>query len=347
MKTTSKILILFVLLCSSTRTYSQCEQYLEKAETLFANKQYSEARVQYKVYKACNTSANVDEQIAKCDRALRSRNKPQQEEPAYLPVQEHQTEQVYVNEPQQYEPQQYNEPYYSPVQERPAMQGDGKVAVMIAPVELNFPQGVNTMAGDESGGGYVGDYVSDVLMEHLLQCDKIQLIDRSVLQTQRDEQSMASSGEIDYNTALQSGKITGAHYLVKITMLKPDVEDVGTGIPVSALVGVADILTEGKFTKIGKVVGVSTDVKITNVKVSINIITRVVDLQTGEILFSSRGTGEAKGKPQIGIDLSDFSKAGFNSGGAFKQTVAGIAIDNAFKQIGPKINRFFDAEINK
>jgi curli biogenesis system outer membrane secretion channel CsgG len=321
---------------------------LEKAETLFANKKYSEARVHYKVYKACDANANVDEQIARCDRALRSGNKPQYEEPVYLPVQEPQTEQVYVNEPQQYESQQYKEPYYSPVQERPAVQSDGKVTVMIAPVELNFPKDVNTMVGDGmSGEGYVGDYVSDVLMEHLLQCDKIQLLDRSVLQTQRDEQSIAGSGEIDYNTALQSGKIMGARYIVKITMQKTDVEDVKNSIPIKTLVNIADILTDGKATKIGDAVGVPTNVEITNVKVSINIITRVVDLQTGEILFSSRGKGEAKGKPQIGIDLSDFSKAGFNSGGAFKQTVAGIAIDNAFQQIGPKINRFFDGEINK
>jgi curli biogenesis system outer membrane secretion channel CsgG len=340
MKTTSKIFILFVLLCSSTRVYSQCETYLEKAETLFANKKYSEARLQYKVYKVCNASANVDEQIARCDRALRGGNKPQQEEPVYSPVQELSVAQGYENEPQQNEPQRYEEPYYSPVQERPALQGDGKVTVMIAPVELNFPQGVNTMVGD----GYVGDYVSDILMEHLLQCDKIQLIDRSVLQTQRDEQSMAGSGEIDYNTALQSGKIMGARYIVKITMQKPDVADVGTGIPIGALVGVADILTDGKFTKIGNAVGVSTDMKITNVKVSINIITRVVDLQTGAILFSSRGKGEAKGKPQIDLELSGLS-GGLNSGGAFHQTVTGIAIDNALKQIGPEINGFFDGEL--
>ena len=65
----------------------------------------------------------------------------------------------------------------------------GEATVMIAPADLKFPQGVNTMVGE----GYIGDYVSVALMQHLLKSDKIQVIDREMLDLQRDEISLGQS----------------------------------------------------------------------------------------------------------------------------------------------------------
>lgn len=73
MKTISKISIIFVLLFSTTLAFGQCETYLQKAEALFAEKKYEEAKRQYANYKECKPNAvGIDTKIAECDRLLQS-----------------------------------------------------------------------------------------------------------------------------------------------------------------------------------------------------------------------------------------------------------------------------------
>jgi tetratricopeptide (TPR) repeat protein len=76
MKATSKISILFVLLFFSTMAaYSQCDTYLQKANTLFAEKKYEDAKRQYSNYKECKPNATgIDAKIAECDRLLKGEN---------------------------------------------------------------------------------------------------------------------------------------------------------------------------------------------------------------------------------------------------------------------------------
>jgi len=72
MKTISKISILFVLLFSTVAAYSQCETYLQKANTLFAEKKYEDAKRQYFNYKECKPNApGIDEKIAECDKLIK------------------------------------------------------------------------------------------------------------------------------------------------------------------------------------------------------------------------------------------------------------------------------------
>jgi hypothetical protein len=131
----------------------------------------------------------------------------------------------------------------------------GETTVMIAPAELNFPQGLNTMVGD----GYIGDYVSAALMLHLLKSDKIHLIDRSIFGSHQQkneygyemsskgiyekEMDLVNSGAIDRYTMLEYGRISGARYLIKITMQKPDVVNVSNNIPVKGMANLASDLT--------------------------------------------------------------------------------------------------------
>ena len=72
MKIISKISILFVLLFSAMATYSQCETYLQKANTLFTEKNYKEAKKQYQAYIACNENASdkadIIKKITECDK---------------------------------------------------------------------------------------------------------------------------------------------------------------------------------------------------------------------------------------------------------------------------------------
>ena len=78
MKVVSKILILLVLLFSTIATYSQCETYLEKANTFFAEKNYEDAKRQYSNYKECKPNATgIDTRIAECERLLKEKTNNQ------------------------------------------------------------------------------------------------------------------------------------------------------------------------------------------------------------------------------------------------------------------------------
>ena len=63
--------IIFLLLFITVTGYSQCEIYKERAETLFAEKKYEDAKRQYLNYKECKPNASdVDGKIAECDRLI-------------------------------------------------------------------------------------------------------------------------------------------------------------------------------------------------------------------------------------------------------------------------------------
>ena len=75
MKAINKILILFVLSFSTMVVYSQCETYLQKANALFAEKKYEDAKRQYSNYNECKPNATgIDEKIAECDRLLKEKD---------------------------------------------------------------------------------------------------------------------------------------------------------------------------------------------------------------------------------------------------------------------------------
>ena len=73
MKTGSKISLVIVLLCSATLAFGQCETYLQKAEALFTQKKYEEAKGQFLNYKECKPQVppSIDAKIAECDRLLK------------------------------------------------------------------------------------------------------------------------------------------------------------------------------------------------------------------------------------------------------------------------------------
>ena len=71
MKATSIFLFLCALLFSTITTFAQCEAYLQRAETLFSEKKYEEAKRQYLNYKECKPNATgIDELIKKCDQLI-------------------------------------------------------------------------------------------------------------------------------------------------------------------------------------------------------------------------------------------------------------------------------------
>lgn len=205
----------------------------------------------------------------------------------------------------------------------------GKVTVMIAPADVNFPQGVNNMViGADGNTGYVGDYVITALEKQLSQCDKIELIDQTISQ------------EIGIK----------AHYRVKVIMLKPDVApEVSNNAPIGGLLGVIQGVTSnggGKILQQMKQLA-PENVNTKQVKVSVKMYVQIIDAQTGVKLFTSTSvTGKAAGTPQIGIDLpaSVQSNKGIdiNQGASFSQSVTGNAVEDAINQLGNELNNYFN-----
>ena len=204
-----------------------------------------------------------------------------------------------------------------------------KVGVYVAPAQVN----------DVVGVGHFGGYVSDILMEQLLLCENVRLLDRSVLREQINEMDLA--GEyIDPKTAVERGKIIGAKYVVKVTMQKPDVVNVSTGIPLASIMGA---LQGGLNKNIGA--QYASNMEIATLHASVTITARVVDIETGEVMYQTSGSGKAKGKSQLSMEYGALGGMKLNGGAdGFKQTVTGKAIQKAFIKIGRDLNKHFNGE---
>ena len=207
-----------------------------------------------------------------------------------------------------------------------------KATVVVAPAQVN----------DVVNSGHFGGYVADVLMEQLLMCNEVRLLDRSVLNAQIDEVNLAGD-IIDPNTAIQRGKVVGAQYIIQVTMQKPDVVNVRTGIPLASVMGAIGAAT-------GKNVGAqyASNMKVGTLRASVSINARVVDLQTGEILFMTSGSGNAKGKSQLALEYGALGGGEINGGAdGFKQTITGKAIQQAFVTIGRNLRNYFAGNTDK
>lgn len=204
-----------------------------------------------------------------------------------------------------------------------------KPGVYIAPAQVN----------DVVGVGHFGGYVSDVLMEQMMFCENIRLLDRSVLRDQINETDLTGD-YIDPSTAIERGRIKGAKYVIKVTMQKPDVVNVSTGIPLASIFGA---LSAGFNKNLGA--QYMSNVEVATLQASVSITVSVVDIQTGEVLCIRSGQGKAKGKTQVSMEYGALGGAKLNGGAdGFKQTVTGQAIQKAFIKLGRELNNYFNGK---
>lgn len=209
---------------------------------------------------------------------------------------------------------------------------DDRIPIVIAPAEVN----------DVVNNGHFGGYVADILMEQMLLCNKVRLLDRSVLNAQMDEIELAGS-LLDPNTTIKRGMGIGARYILQTTMQKPDVANIRTGIPLASIMGAVQGATS---TNIGA--QYASNMSVAKLKAQVNITVRVVDLQTGEVMFMCSGKGQATGESQVAFEYGALSGGEVNGGAqGFKQTVTGKAIQKAFNQIGRNLTAFFNGETDR
>ena len=203
----------------------------------------------------------------------------------------------------------------SSVAEKPAVKKQtvspaDRIPIVIAPTEVN----------DITGIGYFGVYVSDMLMEKMMLNDRITLLDRSILEAQLNEIDLAGR-YIDAATAIEKGKIKGAKFAIVVTMQKPDVVNVKTGVPLASVMGALQGLTG---TNLGAQYFSNTSTE--RLKSAVDISARVIEVQLG-LEYGALGGMQVNG--------------GING---FKRTVTGQAIDKAFNIVANSLNSFFNGE---
>lgn len=222
----------------------------------------------------------------------------------------------------------------SSVAEKPAVKKQtvspaDRIPIVIAPTEVN----------DITGIGYFGVYVSDMLMEKMMLNDRITLLDRSILEAQLNEIDLAGR-YIDAATAIEKGKIKGAKFAIVVTMQKPDVVNVKTGVPLASVMGALQGLTG---TNLGAQYFSNTSTE--RLKSAVDISARVIDMETSEVVFMCSGSGKAQGKVQLGLEYGALGGMQVNGGiNGFKRTVTGQAIDKAFNIVANSLNSFFNGE---
>lgn len=215
------------------------------------------------------------------------------------------------------------------ITEQAIVNNDTKIPVVIAPAQIN----------DVVNNGYFGGYTADILMEHLINNNNIRLLDRSVLNAQMDESNLQGD-YIDPATAIQRGKIVGAQFIIQLTMQKPDVVNLKTGAPLNNIVGaIAGLANTNLYSQY------LSNTRISTLKASVTMSARVIDMQTGEVVFMCSASGNATGRGQVSLEAGALGGMQVNGGAeGFKQTVTGQAMEKAFSVIGKSLNDHFDGK---
>jgi curli biogenesis system outer membrane secretion channel CsgG len=125
---------------------------------------------------------------------------------------------------------------------------------------------------DTSGANAPADAITDMMSTELYEADIFTIIERERLEEVGEEVRLGQSGLVDESTAPQLGKIKGARYMLTgaITVYYYNMS--------GGVVGVPGIAGGGAGAKTGYV--------------TLNV--RIVDNQTGEVVYSATKQGEAK-----------------------------------------------------
>lgn len=113
--------------------------------------------------------------------------------------------------------------------------------------------------------------VSEFVIEHLLEANRFRLVERSQLLAITNEHKLNLSGLVDPSTAVEVGRLAGVKYLIIGSVSGLSTKKSGASYENRTVGGVA-----GKLNT-----------------VIANVTARVVDVETGEILYAASGTGES------------------------------------------------------
>jgi curli biogenesis system outer membrane secretion channel CsgG len=157
---------------------------------------------------------------------------------------------------------------------------------------LNFS--TQGLTGDWYGNFEPGVAISDLLTDQLVNGGKFNVLDRTHLGSVLQEHQLSTSGEVSPATAISTGRLVGARYLITGNVLQLDKTGQSGGTAGGLIGGMA-----------GGIIGGAS-----NTRVTIKIAVRVIDSQTGQIVqsFSDEET-----KSNLAIGFGGFGGGGFGS----------------------------------
>jgi curli biogenesis system outer membrane secretion channel CsgG len=132
------------------------------------------------------------------------------------------------------------------------------------------------LTNDWYGSFQPGVALSDLLTDRMVNGGRFNVLDRTHLSSTLGEHQLAASGEVDPQTAIRAGRMTGARYLVSGNILQLD----QTG---ASGASAGSLLPNWVGSAVG---GVNTH------RVTIKVAVRVIDARTGQIVqsFSDEAT---------------------------------------------------------
>ncbi len=133
---------------------------------------------------------------------------------------------------------------------------------------LNFS--TQGLTSDWYGGFQPGVALSDLLTDRMVNDGRFNVLDRTHLNATLGEHQLAASGEVDPQTAVSAGRMTGARYLVTGNILQFD-QTGASGASAGSFLPNPFAAAAG---------GVSTH------RVTIKVAVRVIDAKTGQIVQS-------------------------------------------------------------
>jgi curli biogenesis system outer membrane secretion channel CsgG len=197
----------------------------------------------------------------------------------------------------------------------------------IAVLDFNYGTVTSSVQAIFGTNQDIGKGITDLLIDKLVNDGTYRVIERQAMSKVLEEQNFSNSNRADPATAAQIGRLLGVDTIIigDITQFGRDDHNLNTG-------GMGSTL--GKFGVGG--------IGLHKSKATVVITARMVDVNTGEILASSSGTGRSE---RSGTNLLGGGGSGWNSGGGqldmgssnFAQTIIGEAVKGAVVNLGTSL----------
>jgi curli biogenesis system outer membrane secretion channel CsgG len=158
------------------------------------------------------------------------------------------------------------------------------------------------------GQGRLGGAAADILLTEIAKTGKFIVVERDKVNKLMDEQKFGQTGAVDQATAAQMGKILGVNAIVTGAISNFGVNTTGT-----------DFLLAASKKQVAKV----------------TIDVRVVDTETGQVLYADSGNGEGTSTKREVI--------GLGGRGGYDETLEGDALRAAISQLALNI----ESQINQ
>jgi len=169
----------------------------------------------------------------------------------------------------------------------------------------------------------IGKGITDMLVDRLVNGATFSVIERKALDTILKEQNMSNSDRFDSSSAASIGRLLGVDAIVTGSITQFGNDDSSRG-------GAGAAVASGVLGGLG--------VKRSTGKAVVGITTRIVNVDTGEILASVTGTGESKRTSTSIAGLFANSRGGGAgavdmSSSNFRETIIGEAVNEAVTSV--------------